>query len=372
MVDASNVAVGVVLQQHIQGHWQPIYFFSKRLQPAEVKYSTFGRELLAIYLSIRHFRHYLEGREFYVLTDHKPLTHALSSSPDRYSPRETRHLDYVSQFTNDIRHIQGSDNPVANALSRMDINAIHCRTSIDFNLLAKAQQEDPEIPSLHTTSSLCLKDVPLPFSSGTILCDTTTATPRPYVPPSYRQLLFDNLHSLSHPGIRATQHLVTERFVWPGINKDIREWTRSCQKCQQAKIHRHTTSPLGTFLTPDARFDHPHIDIVGPLPTSQGYRYLLTIIDRFTCWPQAIPLSDITAESIARAFISNWIYSFGVPSTITTDRGAQFESLLSTQITSLLGIKCIRTTAYHPCANGMIERFHRQLKSSIKAYPDSS
>eukprot|EP00795_Rhopilema_esculentum_P012967 gene12967-biopygen3123 len=69
MVDASNVAVGGVLQQHIQGHWQPISFFSKRLQPAEVKYSTFGRELLAIYLSIRHFRHYLEGREFYVLTD---------------------------------------------------------------------------------------------------------------------------------------------------------------------------------------------------------------------------------------------------------------------------------------------------------------
>eukprot|EP00795_Rhopilema_esculentum_P012966 gene12966-biopygen3121 len=104
----------------------------------------------------------------------------------------------------------------------------------------------------------------------------------------------------------------------------------------------------------------------------QRYRYLLTIIDRFTRWPQVIPLSDITAESIACAFISNWIYSFGVPSTITTDRGAQFESSLFTQITSLLGIKRIRTTVYHPCANGMIERFHRQLKSSIKAYPDSS
>ena len=72
MVDASDVAVGGVLQQKINNTWQPISFFSKKLQPAEMKYSTFSRELLAIYLAIRHFRHLLEGHEFYVLTDHKP------------------------------------------------------------------------------------------------------------------------------------------------------------------------------------------------------------------------------------------------------------------------------------------------------------
>ena len=118
MVDVSNIAVGGVLQQRIHNIWQPIAFFSKRLQPAEVKYSTFGRELLGIYLSIKHFRHCLEGREFYILTDHKPLTHALSTSPDRYSPRETRHLDHISQFTSDIRHVTGKENVVTDALSQ--------------------------------------------------------------------------------------------------------------------------------------------------------------------------------------------------------------------------------------------------------------
>ena len=134
-----------------------------------------------IIFTIRHFRHFLEGHEFYVLTDHKPLTHALSAAPSRYSSRETRHLDFTSQFTSDIRHINGEENPVADALSRMDINALNYSFAIDFTILAAAQQNDPQIPALKTSSSLCLQDVPLPFSTGTILCDISKALPRPYV-----------------------------------------------------------------------------------------------------------------------------------------------------------------------------------------------
>ena len=79
MSDASDIAIGAVLQQHIGDQWQPISYFSRKLTPTETRYSTFDQELLAIYLAIRYFRHMVEGREFTVFTDHKPLTRALSS-----------------------------------------------------------------------------------------------------------------------------------------------------------------------------------------------------------------------------------------------------------------------------------------------------
>ncbi|BHF62670.1 hypothetical protein SprV_0200565500 [Sparganum proliferum] len=144
--DASSSAVGAVLHQQVNNQLQPLAFFSQKLQPVQTRYSTFSRELLAIYLAIRHFRHLLEGREFSVHTDHKPLTYALKAKPDRYSPREFRHLDYISQFTSDIRYVRGSDNVVADALSRPDINT---RTS-DFDLakLADLQTADESIADL--------------------------------------------------------------------------------------------------------------------------------------------------------------------------------------------------------------------------------
>ncbi len=140
-------------------------------------------------------------------------------------------------------------------------------------------------------------------------------------------------------------------------------------KCQRSKVHRHNTAPLGTLSKPDVRFDKIHIDLVGPLPPSNGCVYILTCVDRFTRWPEAIPIPDSTADMVARAFVHTWISRFGTPSTVTTDRGRQFESHLWKAFTRLLGTKHLRTTAYHPMSNGLVERLHRQLKASIKSYP---
>ena len=131
-------------------------------------------------------------------------------------------------------------------------------------------------------------------------------------------------------------------------------------------------TPLSTFATPDAWFDMVHIDIVGPFPPSNGFRYILTGIDWFTRWPEAIPITEITAETVARAFVSSWIACFAIPSTISTDRGRQFDSCLWNELMQLLGSKLVRTTAYHPSSNSLVERFHRQLKASLKAQTDLS
>nr|VZI45743.1 unnamed protein product [Spirometra erinaceieuropaei] len=207
--DASSSAVGAVLHQQVNNQLQPLAFFSQKLQPTQTLYSTFSRELLAIYLAIRHFRHLLEGRDFSVHTDHKPLTYALKAKPDRFLPRDVRHLYYISQFTADIRYIRGSDNVVADALSRPDINTL--TSDFDLAKLADLQTADESIADLRTSTALQLRNAPLPASPGTILCEWSTGNPRPFVPLPYRKVVFDHFHSLSHPGIRAGPTLTTDR-----------------------------------------------------------------------------------------------------------------------------------------------------------------
>src|SRR6201990_3294413 len=366
-VDASEVAVGGVLQQCQNDIWVPLAFFSKKLQPAETRYSAFSRELLAMYLATKHFRYFLEGRSFHILTDHKPITFAMQSRNERHSPREARHLEFVSQFTTDIRHIHGVDNHTADALSRIEINASSPLSPVDYEGMAEAQES--EDISLQDNTSLQLQSLQLPNISRSLVCDTSTVSPRPLVPPSFRKQVFHSLHDLAHPGISATQKLVASRFVWPNMQRDLKTWTRACLSCQRNKVHRHTKAPLGKFLPPGERFQHVHIDLVGPIPPSDGCSYILTCVDRFTRWPEAIPIPSITAETIAKAFLTHWVSRFGVPERITTDQGRQFEPHLWRDFMSLLGTTRIRTSASHPAANGMVERFHRQLKASLAAHP---
>ena len=96
--------------------------------------------------------------------------------------------------------------------------------------------------------------------------------------------------------------------------------------------------------------------------------YCLTCVDRLTRWPEAFPLQDIDAETVASVFISTWVARFGVPLRVNTDQGRQFESLLFHELNSLLDTRHFRTTAYHPAANELVERMHRQLKSAIKCH----
>ncbi|BHF65008.1 hypothetical protein SprV_0200801700 [Sparganum proliferum] len=189
--DASNSAVGAVLHQQVNNQLQPLAFFSQKLQPAQTHHSTFS-----------------QGRDVSVHTDHKPLTYA---KPDRYSLREVRHLDFISQFTADIRYVRGSDNVVADALSRADINTL--TSDLDLAKLVDLQSGDKSIDDLRSTTTLQLRDAPLPASPGTNLCDWSTGIPRPVVPLSYRKTVFDHFHFLSHPGIRAFRRLIAARFT---------------------------------------------------------------------------------------------------------------------------------------------------------------
>ena len=366
-VDASAQAIGGVLEQWVNGTWQPLSFFSRQLRSNEAKYSAFDRELLAVHLGVRHFRCFLEGRVFTIFTDHKPLTFAMSKVSEPWSARQQRQLAAISEFSTDIQHVAGKNNSVADALSRASINAIDA-DGVDYAAMAICQQSECDFDGYRTAATgLQLKKVPFGRDGLTLMCDISTGTPRPVVPPSWRKRVFDAIHNLSHPGIRTTRRLVTNKFVWHNINKQVGEWAKVCVPCQQAKISRHVRAPLHHFEVTHRRFDDIHIDLVGPLPPSQGFTHLLTIVDRFTRWPEAIPLMDTSATSCARAFLFHWVARFGLPINTSSDRGAQFTSQLWTELSELLGTKLHRTTAYHPQANGLVERFHRHLKAALKA-----
>jgi IS30 family transposase len=93
---------------------------------------------------------------------------------------------------------------------------------------------------------------------------------------------------------------------------------------------------------------------VGPLPHSEGQRYCLTVVDRFTRWPEAVTIPDVSAERVENAFYSHWVARFGCPGEITTDQGRQFEFQLFRALTNLCGAQVIHTTVYHPASNGFV------------------
>ena len=331
--DASDVAVGGVLQQFLNGRWQPLSFFSKKLNPAETRYSAFDRELLAVYATIKHFRHNLEGRNFFVNTDHKPLTFVMSSVTERAS---LRHLAFIAEFTTDIRYVKGETNFVADALSRPSVSAINDGPVINYKKLSLDQAKDAEFTRLrHSTTSTMNFKLLKSFDNQLIWCDVSTGHNRPYLTAKFRRKVFSSLHGLGHPSHRATKPLINTRFVRHGMHIDIARWCRTCKGCQTAKVSRHNTPVYGKFTEPTERFDHVHV--------------------------------DIRAETFADAFFSGWIARYGTPATITTDRGAQFESKLWDNLYNQFGIIRNRTTSYHPQSNGMVERFHRQLKAAIMA-----
>jgi len=181
-----------------------------------------------------------------------------------------------------------------------------------------------------------------------------------------RKKIFDHYHNLSHAGIKATKKLMIDQYFWPGMTPDITHWVTTCIACQTSKITRHTVISPTQISIPEVRFSHIHTDLVGPLPQSNGNRYLLTIVDRFSRWPEAIPIADMEAKTVANAILDHWISRYGTPSTITTDQGRQFESQIFHHLCTRLGINRVRTSAYNPKANGMVERFHRQLKDSLR------
>ncbi len=351
-----------------------------------------------------------------MLTDHKPLTTALHRVSEPWSAKQQRQLAYIAELTADIRHIRGKQNVIADTLSRPVAGAAkpaspsgvleagsssappgtgptgaetrvglhninrpgpqppalatsNCTGGahpLDYGQMAAAQAECTSCQSvLSGTSSLVFEEFSL--RRGKLLCDVSTGAVRPLVPLPYRRQVFQAVHDIAHPGIRATRRLLAACFVWLRMAADIAAWCKQCIGCARGKVTKTVRAPVQSMPLPARRFAHLHVDIVGPLPMSKSFTHIFTMIDRSTRWVEVVPLATTSVADCAAAMVREWVARFGVPDAVTSDRGAQFTSTLWAAFCGLLGIQHHPTSAYHPQANGMVERFHRQLKNSLRA-----
>jgi hypothetical protein len=364
--DASATHVGAVLQQWCvkRAAWQPLGFFSSKLDKAQLSYSAFDRELFAIFAGIRHFLHQLEGRTFQIWTDHKPLTFALARATDSWTARQQRHFSFIAEYTRDIVHVPGKENVVADLLSRPPATAclpatgghpdlspgsaaislsgaISRRPGIQSTYVCSGSGPGPSSPSPSHVAPVCATPscpagpgVPIDLraiSEDQLTCtssqqllhspslqfrqltvgtfklwyEMSTGHSRLLVPDTWKRPIFNSVHQLAHPGTRACRRLLSTRYVWHGMARDVTAWCRDCLTCQRGKVTRQPPAPVQPIPVPSRRFSHIHVDLVGPLPvSSSGFRHVLTVIDRSTRWTEVIPLTSTDATSCANALVA--------------------------------------------------------------------
>ncbi|XP_076031117.1 uncharacterized protein LOC143019364 [Oratosquilla oratoria] len=191
------------------------------------------------------------------------------------------------------------------------------------------------------------------------------------VPERYRQAVFKLGHEAAlagHMGYHKTLNRISKDFFWPGMATDISRWTKSCDTCQKTTDRgRVKPAPLQQLPIIATPFERVAVDIVGPIkPRSrEGYKYILTLVDFATRWPEAVALKNIESITVAEALLG--IFSrIGVPKEILSDRGTQFTSGMMNEFLRLLSIQGIRTTPYHPQCNGLCERFNGTLKKMLR------
>ena len=301
-------------------------------------------------------------------------------------PQVYRQITEIGRFTRDVKHVSGVDNVFADYLSRIsedkqgtaylnDPDEVEVATteSVKFQpmsvlLLRDLQDRCPEIKLIKSG------DKPKNAKFGAELFDdvelfcevSSNQGPRPYVPEELRPQIINGLHSLDHTAVKSTTKRVGEQYYWPTLKKDVETFVKCCVPCEKIKPNKRLVN-TGDFKVPDKRFSHVMVDIVGPLPPSYGYKYLLTAICRMSRFLHAMPLREASSSEAATAFLTSWASFFGLPSLVTSDNGGSFIAGLWKGMMSKLNIDVKYSALYCPQSIGLLERQHRSLKDSLKS-----
>lgn len=245
--------------------------------------------------------------------------------------------------------------------------------------LKKMQEEDKDVTALASKTDPIYKgDREFKFEKKdgilhriVIETESQKITKQLVVPKCLRTRVMEQAHNAitgGHQGIRRTTDKVLSAFYWPGLQMDVTRFCRSCAICQKT-IDKGSDRkvPLQPMPLIDQPFKRVAVDLIGPIhpPSEKGHRYILTLIDYATRYPEATPLKNIDTDTVAEALVD--IYTrVGVPEEVLSDLGTQFVSDCMTEVSRLLSIKQLTTTPYHPMCNGLVERFNGTLKKMLK------
>ena len=171
-----------------------------------------------------------------------------------------------------------------------------------------------------------------------------------------------------HLGIKKTKNRIQTNFCWPGMQGDVISFCRSCDVGQKTTAKGSVSRvTLGDMPLIDMQFRKVAVNLVGPIspPSEKGHRYILTLVDYDTRYPEAVPLKNIGEETVAEA-LQDMYSRLGIPEEVLSDLGTQFVSKCMEEASRLLFIKRLTTTPYHPTCNGLVERFNGTLKKMLR------
>ena len=176
-----------------------------------------------------------------------------------------------------------------------------------------------------------------------------------------------------HFGLKKTLDKICDRFYWVGCSEDVDLYLKTCNVCNSRKGPTTRKQLNMRQFNVGAPFERLAIDILGPLPvTPRGNKYMVVVMDYFTKWPEAIPIKNQEALTVAEALLENVISRFGVPIELHSDQGRNFESELFSTLMRILGINKTRTTPLHPQSDGMVERFNKTIQDNLSKFVDNN
>lgn len=238
-------------------------------------------------------------------------------------------------------------------------------------LVAK-QQDDPTLQAMRVEARE-KEDSPYQLDDGLlmkkVMNELGEARKLIAVPKDLRSSIFHTAHTISlagHLGKRKTASRIAQHFYWPGLGRDVKQMCRQCSDCQKGNRRKPTRAPLIPLPVMERPWQRIAVDIVGPLDRSRrGNRYLLTVMDFATRYPEAIPLRRTDAATVCEKLIETFS-RYGIPEELLSDRGSNFLAKLTKELMEKLGVKHIKTSPYHPQTNGTLERFHSTLKQMLR------